>query len=43
MLPVEPFAKALQIFETCVLINDSLCGKLVSPSPIIFDERFNVS
>ena len=39
MLPVEPFAKALQIFETCVLINDSLCGKLVSPSPIIFDER----
>ena len=26
----EPFAKALQIFENCALVNNNLCGKLVS-------------
>ena len=25
----KPFAKALQIFGTCVLVNSNLCGKLV--------------
>ena len=35
-----PFAKALQIFETCVSVNNILCRKLVSSSkfPIKFDE-----
>ena len=30
ILANELFAKALQSFETCVLVNISLCGKLVS-------------
>ena len=29
ILADEPFAKALQIFETCVSVNNSLHGKLV--------------
>ena len=29
-LAVKSFARALWIFETCVLVNSSLCGKLVS-------------
>ena len=29
ILADEPFAKALQIFETCVSVNNNLCGKLV--------------
>ena len=39
LLAYEPFAKALQSRETCVLVNNNLHGKLVSslePS-IIFD------
>ena len=45
MLVDEPFAKALQIFETCVLVNYNLCGKLVSSVefPIKFDKRFKVT
>ena len=45
ILSVESFAKVLGIFETCVLVNNNLCGKLVSSlaSPIIFDERFIVT
>ena len=40
----EPFAKALQIFETCVLVTNNLCRKLVSSLelPIKLDERFKV-
>ena len=30
ILADEPFAKALQIFGTCILVNNNLCGKLVS-------------
>ena len=30
ILADEPFAKALRIFETCVSVNNNLCGKLVS-------------
>ena len=30
ILANKTFAKALQIFETCVLVNNNLCGKLVS-------------
>ena len=30
MLADEPFAKALKIFESCVLVKNNLCGKLVS-------------
>ena len=37
----KPFAKAMRIFETCVLANNNLCGKLVSSleSPTIFDKK----
>ena len=27
ILPDEPFAKALQSFKICVLVNNNLCGK----------------
>ena len=27
VLADEPFAKALHTFETCVLVNNNLCGK----------------
>ena len=30
ILADEPFAKALRIFETSVLVNNNLCEKLVS-------------
>ena len=42
ILADEAFAKALQIFETCVSVNNNLCGKLVSSldSQTAFDERF---
>ena len=30
ILADKPFTKALGIFETCVLFNNNLCGKLVS-------------
>ena len=42
---MNPFAKALRNFETCVLVNNNLCGKLFSSleSPTIFDERFKVT
>ena len=45
ILTDELLAKALQIFETCVLVNNNLCGKLDSSlkSPITFDERFEVT
>ena len=41
----EPFAKPLQSFETCVSVNNNVCGKLVSSleSPTTFDERFKVT
>ena len=40
-----PFAKTLQIFETCVSVNNNFCGKLISllEFPIKFDERFKVA
>ena len=42
--PDCPFAKALRIFESCVLVNNSLCRKVVSwlELPLKFDERFKV-
>ena len=45
ILADEPFAKALRIFETYVLVSNNLCGKLVSSLefPIKFDERFKVN
>ena len=45
ILTDEPFAKASQIFETYVLVNNNLCGKLVSSlaSPITFYETFIVT
>ena len=41
----EPFAKVLRIFETCVLVNNNLCGKLISSLEFLFkfDERFKVT
>ena len=45
VLADKPFAKTLQIFETCVSFNNNLCGKLVSSfeSPTTFDEIFKVT
>ena len=33
------------MFETCILVNNDLCGKQVSSleCPILFDERFKVT
>ena len=39
ILADELFAKALRRFETCVLINNNLLGKLFSLSPIILDDN----
>ena len=40
VLADKPFEKALRSFETCVLVNNNLCGKLFSSleSPARFDE-----
>ena len=45
ILADKPSEKALRGFETCVLVNNDLCGKLVSSleSPTTFDEIFNVT
>ena len=45
ILTNEPFKKALQSFETSVLVNNNLFGKLFSSleSPTIFNERFKVT
>ena len=42
---MELFTKALGSFETCVLVNNNLCGKLFSSfeSPTIFDEICKVT
>ena len=42
ILTEEPVAKALQIFETCTLVNTNLWGKLVSKFdwPTIFDGNY---
>ena len=40
---VEPYAKALRILKNYALVNNNLYGKLVSSSPIIFDEIFKVT
>ena len=41
----EPFAKALRSLKFSVLVNTSLCKKLVSSleSPTTYDERFKVA
>ena len=43
--PEEWFAKALRNFEPFVLVNNNLCGKLLSSleSPTVFDESFKVT
>ena len=45
ILADELFAKALRSFESFVLVNKNLCGKLFSllESPTTFDEIFNVT
>ena len=45
ILADEPFTKALKIFETCVLVNNILCGILVSllEFPIEFNKRSKVT
>ena len=45
ILADEPFARALRVFETCVLINTNLSEKLVSmlKLPTTFDESFRVT
>ena len=44
ILADDTFAKVFKSLKTCVLVNDSLCEKLVSSLelPITFDERFKV-
>ena len=41
----ERFTKALQIIETCVSVDNNLCGKLASSleSQTTFDERFKIT
>ena len=36
-------AKALRIFETCLLVDNNLWGKLVSSSPIIFNHNLKTT
>ena len=46
ILADEPFARAFQIFETCVLIDNNLWRKLLVSSlilPTAFDEKFKVT
>ena len=45
MLADKRFGKALLSLQACVLINNNLLGKLVSPLelPIKFHERFKVA
>ena len=45
VLADKPFAKTLQIHETCVLANNNWCEKLISSleSPTSFDEIFKVT
>ena len=42
MLAEELFRKALQIFETFIFVNKTLCGKLLPSlkSPATFDEIY---
>ena len=37
------FAKELRRLATCLLVNKNLCGKLVSLSPIIFDDSLKTT
>ena len=39
----ELFAKALRIFAICLLVNNSLGGKLISLSPIILDDNLKAN
>ena len=45
ILADEPFLKALRSVETCVLVNNNLCGKPFSSLelPTTFDKSFKVS
>ena len=45
ILAEELFSKALRSFETYVLVNNNLCGKLFSllESPATLDESFKVA
>ena len=45
ILADKPFGKTIQSLETCVLVNNNLCGKLFSSleSPTTFDESFQVT
>ena len=45
ILADELFTKALQIFATCLLVNNNSCRKLVLPLelPIMFDDNFKVN
>ena len=45
ILTDKPFAKALRNFETCVLVNNNLCGKLFSSleSATVFGEILKVA
>ena len=36
-------AKSIERFETCLLVNNNICGKLVSLSPLVFDDNLKTS
>ena len=45
ILAEEPFGKSLPSFETCILVNNNLCGKLFSSleSLKVFRESFKIT
>ena len=43
ILADEVFAETFWRFKTCLLVNNNLWGKLVSLSPIIFDDNFKTT
>ena len=45
MLADELFPKSLRRFETCLLVNNTLCRKLFSSSklPVIFDDSLKIA
>ena len=43
MMNDELYAKYVQIFSIYLPINNSICGKLVSLAPVMFDDTLKVT